>query len=79
MDGSLIRNGLGLNNDENNRYVYSNAETTEENSEGYPDTRSLGEYILPLDPSNPEGNERIARAFAEEARLHQELRAAGLL
>ncbi|THH33613.1 hypothetical protein EUX98_g591 [Antrodiella citrinella] len=39
-----------------------------------------GEYVLP-DPSNsnPETTERLARAFADEARLQRDLRAAGLL
>ncbi|EKM59104.1 uncharacterized protein PHACADRAFT_249326 [Phanerochaete carnosa HHB-10118-sp] len=38
-----------------------------------------GEYIIPLDPENPEANDRLARAYAEEARLQRALRAAGLL
>ena len=37
------------------------------------------EYIIPLDPDNPEANDRLARAYAEEARLQRALRAAGLL
>ncbi|KAI0939815.1 hypothetical protein AcV5_001103 [Taiwanofungus camphoratus] len=38
-----------------------------------------GEYILPLDPNDPERNARIARAYAVQARLHEDLRSAGLI
>lgn len=37
------------------------------------------EYIIPVDPNNPEMTDRLARAYAEEARLQRALRAAGLL
>lgn len=37
------------------------------------------EYIIPIDPDNPEAADRLARAYAEEARLQRALRAAGLL
>ncbi|OBZ76643.1 Metal homeostatis protein BSD2 [Grifola frondosa] len=38
-----------------------------------------GAYILPLVPDDPDRNQQIARAVADEARLHQDLRSAGLL
>lgn len=41
--------------------------------------RERSEYIIPLNPDNPEENDRLARAYAEEARLQRALRAAGLL
>lgn len=37
------------------------------------------EYIIPIDPNDPESADRLARAYAEEARLQRALRAAGLL
>ncbi|THH02407.1 hypothetical protein EW026_g418 [Hermanssonia centrifuga] len=55
---------------------------------GYPDrqieeeddpTAPPSEYIIPIDPNDPEGTSRLARAYADEARLHRDLRAAGLL
>jgi len=49
----------------------------EEDEDGPVHERS--EYIIPLDPDNPEANDRLARAYAEEARLQRALRAAGLL
>ncbi|OCH94055.1 hypothetical protein OBBRIDRAFT_723532 [Obba rivulosa] len=67
-DGSLVRSGLG----------FGDAAREEEP----PQPRSFepaGQYILPLDPDNPEHNGRIAQAFATEARLHQDLRSAGLI
>ena len=36
-------------------------------------------YVFSLDSANPANNDRIARAYADEARLHQDLRSAGLL
>ena len=36
-------------------------------------------YIIPIDPNDPEGTDRLARAYVEEARLQRALRAAGLL
>lgn len=38
-----------------------------------------GEYIIPVDETDPERTARFARAFADEARLQRDLRAAGLL
>lgn len=36
-------------------------------------------YVIPIDNSNPERTHTLARAYADEARLHRDLRAAGLL
>ena len=46
-----------------------------------PNGELRGEYILPVDveTADPERTERLARAFADEARLQRDLRAAGLL
>jgi hypothetical protein len=43
------------------------------------DGRERNAYIIPIDESNPEATDRLARAYAEEARLQRALRAAGLL
>ncbi|OJT10563.1 Metal homeostatis protein BSD2 [Trametes pubescens] len=70
-DGSLLRSGLGFS-------AAAIAEPAEDDDEDdHQPTRNA--YVLPLDPSNPERNERLARAYADEARLHQDLRSAGLL
>ena len=47
--------------------------------EHVPEERERNEYIIPIDPNNPEATDRLARAYAEEARLQRALRAAGLL
>lgn len=88
-DGSLLRSGLGLHGPDaqggeqplNLDAGLVDEGAGQEGPEGYrPEFRpGIGEYIIPIDPSDPERNEVVARAFAEEARLHQELRAAGLL
>ena len=71
-DGSLIRQGLGFPG-----AAYHEVEAEAEEEEEQPQPRNS--YILPLDESDPARNERIARAYADEARLHQDLRSAGLL
>ncbi|KAI0375689.1 hypothetical protein BV20DRAFT_933061 [Pilatotrama ljubarskyi] len=71
-DGSLLRAGLGFPGAEH-RGAHGGADDDED------DSRARNSYVLPLDPTNPERNERIARAYADEARLHQDLRSAGLL
>lgn len=38
-----------------------------------------GTYVIPIDESDPERTHRLARAYADEARLQRDLRAAGLL
>lgn len=38
-----------------------------------------GNYVIPIDESNPERTHTLARAYADEARLQRDLRAAGLL
>ncbi|KAI0832473.1 hypothetical protein BC628DRAFT_1485897 [Trametes gibbosa] len=72
-DGSLLRAGFG----------FPGAEAHEAQGEAgddeVDDGRTRNEYVIPLDPSDPERNERLAQAFANEARLHQDLRSAGLL
>ncbi|KAI1786500.1 hypothetical protein LXA43DRAFT_52765 [Ganoderma leucocontextum] len=68
-DGSLLRQGLGFPG-----AMHHEMEEAEE--EAAPPRNA---YILPIDPADPERNERIARAYADEARLHQDLRSAGLL
>ncbi|KAI0719500.1 hypothetical protein C8T65DRAFT_635508 [Cerioporus squamosus] len=67
-DGSLLRQGLGFPGAAHRERDSIEEEVPERN-----------EYILPIDPSDPARNERIARAYADEARLHQDLRSAGLL
>ncbi len=68
-DGSLLRQGLGFPG-----AMHHEIEVEEEEEEP-----PRNAYILPLDSADPERNERIARAYADEARLHQDLRSAGLL
>ncbi|KAH9899819.1 hypothetical protein C8Q73DRAFT_681127 [Cubamyces lactineus] len=68
-DGSLLRAGLG----------FPGAEQRERHSmDEEDDAPARNSYVLPLDPTDPERNERIARAYADEARLHHDLRNAGL-
>lgn len=67
-DGSLLRQGLGFSSGHNEMEAAEEEDATLRNS-----------YIIPLDPEDPEQNERLARAYADEARLHQDLRSAGLL
>ncbi|CCM01725.1 uncharacterized protein FIBRA_03791 [Fibroporia radiculosa] len=77
-DGSLIRNGLGFS---------SNSHPSEDDDplahvlrmEEEDTVSPRGEYILPLTSDNPEDNARMAQALAIQARLHQDLRSAGLL
>ncbi|PCH41226.1 hypothetical protein WOLCODRAFT_69258 [Wolfiporia cocos MD-104 SS10] len=81
-DGSLIRTGLGLgprryegeHDEDPLAHVFRAVEEDEE-----PAITSRGEYILPLDPEDPERNARMAAAMAVQARLHQDLRSAGLI
>ena len=69
-DGTLLRQGLGFPG-----AMHHELEVIEEEEEQpHPNA-----YILPLDPSDSDRNERIARAYADEARLQQDLRSAGLL
>ena len=65
----MFRSGLGLS-----AYPGAQREEAEEDPLAPP-----GEYIIPIDPNDPERNSRLARAYADEARLHRDLRAAGLL
>ena len=71
-DGSLLRTGLGFPGAEH-REAHADADADED------DARARNAYVLPLDPVDPERNAHIARAYADEARLHQDLRSAGLL
>ena len=70
-DGSLLRAGLGFPSAEHREQRQSVDEDE--------DAPARNSYVLPLDPADPERNERIARAYADEARLHHDLRNAGLL
>lgn len=71
-DGSLVRAGLG--------FPAAPPREGEADEPAPPQPfEPSGQYILPLDPDNPERNGRIAQAFATEARLHQDLRSAGLI
>ncbi|GBE79538.1 Metal homeostatis protein [Sparassis crispa] len=74
-DGSLLRTGLGLPS------PLPRSEDPAALAEVVLDEPSSprGEYILPLDPEDPQRNEQIAQAFAVQARLHQDLRSAGLI
>lgn len=36
-------------------------------------------YVIPIDETDPERTHRLARAYADDARLQRDLRAAGLL
>ncbi|KAI0750827.1 hypothetical protein C8Q80DRAFT_1335496 [Daedaleopsis nitida] len=69
-DGSLIRQGLG--------FPGAMHRELEEVEEEVPQPQRTA-YVLPLDPEDHERNERLARAYADEARLHQDLRSAGLI
>ncbi|CDO76262.1 hypothetical protein BN946_scf184470.g20 [Trametes cinnabarina] len=71
-NGSLLRTGLGFPGADQRE---AHGAASDEEDDGPP----RNSYVLPLDPSDPERNERIARAYADEARLHQDLRSAGLL
>ncbi|KAI0650689.1 hypothetical protein C8Q79DRAFT_998480 [Trametes meyenii] len=75
-DGSLLRGGLGFPGAEH-RAAHEEEEAEVEADDGAAAARNA--YVLPIDPSDPERNERLARAYADEARLHQDLRSAGLL
>ncbi|KAF7790845.1 hypothetical protein EIP86_001802 [Pleurotus ostreatoroseus] len=66
----LLRAGLGFSNN----YPGQRAVEEEEDPLAPP-----SEYIIPIDPNDPERTNRLARAYADEARLHRDLRAAGLL
>ena len=79
-DGSLLRQGLGFPLGAAHRELVA-ADVGDVGDGGDVDDDHLerNAYILPLDPANPDQNERVARAYAEEARLHQDLRSAGLL
>ncbi|KZT12763.1 uncharacterized protein LAESUDRAFT_639978 [Laetiporus sulphureus 93-53] len=79
-DGSLLRTGFGLGPrtrapDDEDPLVHA-LEPVEEEEEP---TSPRGEYIIPIDPDDPERNARMAQAMAVQARLHHDLRAAGLL
>ncbi|KAI0638235.1 hypothetical protein C8Q77DRAFT_1047046 [Trametes polyzona] len=76
-DGSLLRAGLGFPGAEH-REAHGEGEGEGEHDEE-DDAPTRNSYVLPIDPANPERNERLARAYADEARLHQDLRSAGLL
>ena len=66
----MFRSGLGLG-------AYPGAPRQGEEEED--PLAPPSEYIIPIDPNDPERNSRLARAYADEARLHRDLRAAGLL
>jgi len=78
----LFRQGFGFGatrhreNDEATREVVR-AEEGESNAHEH-STRDT-EPMIPLDPSNPERSRATIRAFANEQRLQQDLREAGLL
>ncbi|OSD04301.1 hypothetical protein PYCCODRAFT_1433689 [Trametes coccinea BRFM310] len=74
-NGSLLRAGLGFPGAEHREAHGGGGEGSDDEDE----RPARNAYVLPLDPSDPERNERIARAYADEARLHQDLRSAGLL
>ncbi|KAI0774324.1 hypothetical protein C8Q74DRAFT_1218139 [Fomes fomentarius] len=69
-DGSLLRQGLGFPGALHHEMDHSDEEDA---------TPPRNAYVIPLDPADPARNERLARAYADEARLHQDLRSAGLL
>ncbi|KAI9000962.1 hypothetical protein BD414DRAFT_473178 [Trametes punicea] len=75
-DGSLLRTGLGFPGAADHDHGSGGGGAGSDEEEEHPVRNS---YVLPLDPSDPERNERIARAYADEARLHHDLRSAGLL
>ena len=81
-DGSLIRTGLGLApaappEEEEEMQVHVTAQSP---TDAAPEPLSPnGQYVIPLDPNDPERNERVARAFAIQASLHQNLRSAGFI
>ena len=68
----MLRTGLGLT-----AYPGQAAPAPEEEEED--PLAPPSEYIIPIDPNDPERTDRLARAYADEARLHRDLRAAGLL
>ena len=72
-DGSLLRQGLGFTP---SAAAIRDAEIEHDIEEG---VEPRNAYIIPIDEADPAQNERIARAYADEARLHQDLRSAGLL
>lgn len=79
-DGSLIRTGLGLSRNVD-RDGDAEALLREMAGPAEPERppSPRGEYILPLDPDDPERNARVAQALAVQARLDQDLRSAGLI
>ena len=85
-DGSLLRQGLGFPG-AHHRSLFEDAQmAAEEGADGEGEGEGEGDghvernaYVFSLDSANPANNDRIARAYADEARLHQDLRSAGLL
>ena len=76
FNGAFIRQGLGLPGPAapDSHTLFDAAEEEEDQTPA--DMR--GEYVIPLD-SNEEEAGRLVRAYQDEARLTQDLRAAGLL
>jgi len=82
-NGSLLRTGFGLGGgrrepeDEDELVHVLGGVEEEDDDRGRMSPR--GEYIIPLDPDDPERNARVAQAMAVQARLHHDLRSAGLI
>jgi len=77
---TLLRQGLVYPGSSGTRTLFDEHEEEHSGLELLAGGELRGEYILPdPDSSNPERTERLARAFADEARLQRDLRAAGLL
>ncbi|KAH9846987.1 hypothetical protein C2E23DRAFT_788405 [Lenzites betulinus] len=74
-DGSLLRAGFGFAREAGADAGEGGGDVDDDVDDG----RTRNAYVIPLDPADPERNERLARAYADEARLHQDLRSAGLL
>ena len=74
-DGSLLRQGLGFPG----AAAAAERELEFEHAHEDPLPPERNAYIIPLDDANPAQNDRIVRAYVDEARLHQDLRSAGLL
>ncbi|TFK55911.1 hypothetical protein OE88DRAFT_1692640 [Heliocybe sulcata] len=86
--GSLFRSGLGLNRNRSGQpdedvLVFEAEDEEIQQARERARVASSGErereMMAGIDPNDPEAVRRVAEAYAQEARLHQELRDAGLL
>lgn len=74
-DPAIASRGINIFDDS----LFAVAEGEDGELEDVTDRDPRGNYVIPIDESNPEQTHRLARAYVEDARLQRDLRAAGLL